>query len=453
MILLAKKEAVCHITDTRPISLLDVFLKITEKLFLTRFQKILENRGILHDSQSGFRANFRLQSRVLLLVDQIASAMSNSAPTATLFIDFKQAFDQFWWEGCPGKIRRLGIPKAFVLWIETWLKGRVGFFDMNGERSREFPIFRGGPQGSCLTPTIFITYHSDMWTFLLNSLPNFFADDLACVMSGRIGVKYTQQCIDLEIRLKELIDYLEFYAILALQPINYDKTVGLWSARAIGAPQFDIEHNGRTIKWVKSFKYLEYLISSKLGWGPMIATVKTKIRQRTAIVKSCRIAGETSSKLKRVLFFTFAFPIFAWMFALFPLLTDCQRVDLSHFYFTCLRRILGASPWNDYVFAATYQERALENRCHSYWAKFLSKLSCTTDGALLFEHCVLCEQRESWREKETQIKSLHRSKRFVQHTSAIVKCLNWFERSDGNSIPEIDEETWNLFYEFPESFM
>ncbi|CAF4724669.1 unnamed protein product, partial [Rotaria sp. Silwood1] len=63
-------------------------------------KRVLENRGLLHDSQSGFRSNFRLQSRVLVLIDQISSLMSASAPVATVFIDFKQAFDQLWWTGC-----------------------------------------------------------------------------------------------------------------------------------------------------------------------------------------------------------------------------------------------------------------------------------------------------------------------------------------------------------------
>ncbi|CAF1382134.1 unnamed protein product, partial [Didymodactylos carnosus] len=183
MKLLAKKDSVCLVSDTRPISLLDVFLKILERLFLERFQKILCNRGILHDSQSGFRSNFRLQSRVLLLIDQISSLMSSSAPVATVFVDFKQAFDQLWWDGCIGKLLRLGIPKAYVLWIGTWLRDRKGFIEIRGNRSSYFSILKGGPQGSCFTPTLFITYHSDMWTFLEISLPNFFADDLACVLS------------------------------------------------------------------------------------------------------------------------------------------------------------------------------------------------------------------------------------------------------------------------------
>ena len=86
MKLLAKKESVCKVKDTRPISLLDIFLKLLERLFLKRFQSVLDRRGILHESQSGFRSNFRLQSRVLNLVDQISSLMSTSAPVATVFV-------------------------------------------------------------------------------------------------------------------------------------------------------------------------------------------------------------------------------------------------------------------------------------------------------------------------------------------------------------------------------
>jgi hypothetical protein len=204
MKLLAKKESVCAVTDTKPISLLDIFLKILERLFFSRFQRVLENRGLLHDSQSGFRSNFRLQSRVLVLIDQIASLMSASAPVATVFVDFKQAFDQLWWTGCLGKLARLGIPRAYVSWIEGWLNHRSGFIEINDKRSRSFSIFKGGPQGSCLTPAIFITYHCNMWSYLQSSLPNFFADDLACVVGGMIGMKYSNICA-LKIQEKDFL--------------------------------------------------------------------------------------------------------------------------------------------------------------------------------------------------------------------------------------------------------
>jgi hypothetical protein len=52
-------------------------------------------------------------------------------------------------------------------------------------------------------------------------------------MAGRIDTRFSEQCVNVERRLQSFFDALEFYAVLAIQPINYDKTKILWSARAI----------------------------------------------------------------------------------------------------------------------------------------------------------------------------------------------------------------------------
>lgn len=145
MVLLAKKESICSPSLTRPISLIDSFLKVCERLFLSRFRDVLFRRGLLPDSQSGFRDGFRLQTRLLLFLEDIYSLMSNSAPISTIFIDFRSAFDQLWHEGCVGKLKRLGIPPSYLRWIEAWLLNRRCFIDLNGTRSRWFSIEKGGP--------------------------------------------------------------------------------------------------------------------------------------------------------------------------------------------------------------------------------------------------------------------------------------------------------------------
>ncbi|CAF4642873.1 unnamed protein product, partial [Didymodactylos carnosus] len=163
----------------------------------------------------------------------------------------------------------MGIPKAFVNWIRVWLTNRRGRIEVNGKLSRWLAILRGGPQGSCFTPTLFITYHSDMEDFLPIAVSFFFADDLAAVTAGRIGIRFTDQCIDLERRLHRFFEYLEFYAILAVQPINYPKTKAMFSARAVCYPNPlpDLHCGTASIEWVKIFKYLGYWISTKIGWG------------------------------------------------------------------------------------------------------------------------------------------------------------------------------------------
>ncbi|CAF2262242.1 unnamed protein product [Rotaria magnacalcarata] len=246
MILLAKKDSICLPSLTRPISLLDSFQKIGEKLFLTRFRDLLYRRGLLPDSQSGFRERFRLQTH------------------------FRAAFDQLWFLGCIGKLRNLGIPSSFLNWIEVWLNNRRCFIEINGSKSRWFSIEKGGPQGSVLTPTLFITYNCDMCSSLSGCINHFFADDLAGIMAGQLGMNYSSQCLDLEKRIKVFLDNLDYYSCLSDQPINFNKTKAMFSARAIGHPKFVINFRQDTmdiIEWTSEYKYLGYIISPKLGWA------------------------------------------------------------------------------------------------------------------------------------------------------------------------------------------
>ena len=90
-----------------------------------------------------------------------------------------------------------------------------------------------------------------MGEFLGFCLSHFFADDLAAVLAGSIGMKYSTQCLDLEKKLNLFFDNLLFYSTLTSQPINFSKTVSLWSTRAIGSPKFEISAGDNKIRWVK----------------------------------------------------------------------------------------------------------------------------------------------------------------------------------------------------------
>ena len=455
MVLLAKKDTICAPDQTRPISLLDSFLKVQERLFLNRFLQVLRDRGILPDNQSGFRAGFRLQTRVLLLIEQISSYMSNSSPVATIFVDFKSAFDQLWFEGCLGKLGRLGIPQSYVNWIREWLNDRRASIEIQGKRSKWFPIQRGGPQGSSFTPTLFITYHSDMADFIPAAMSFFFADDLAAVLAGQISTSFTNQCVDLERRLQTFLEQLEFYAVLAVQPINYVKTQALFSARAVSYPNPMPQLNcgDHSLEWVSAFKYLGYWLTLKLGWGNMIGKTRLKTRQRTALVNSFRSSGTSSTHLRRVLFSTFVLPHFTWLFSLYPLFTDVQQAELDHQYFTLLKRLYRCTSWDDLIFSSTYKEKALSDLCLQYWERYLKALSRTKDGFLLLEQATLNTHRSDWLENNQRVGCMHRSKRFVPHVDVLGQVMWWMAKhgpSDSVVLP--DENDSLCFLLFPETF-
>ncbi|CAF4468776.1 unnamed protein product, partial [Didymodactylos carnosus] len=227
----------------------------------------------------------------------------------------------------------MGIPDAYVNWIYAWLVNRRAVIEIASTRSRWFKIARGGPQGSSFTATLFITYHADMEHFIPAAMSSLFADDLAAVLAGQIGIKFRLQCIDVERRLKSCFKELEYYSQLTVQPLNYVKTKCMYTARAINYPNPlpDITGDNTQIEWVKLFKYLGYWISTKLGWGYTINQAKRRIRQQVAMVNSIKFSGTTSVELRRTLFSTFVMPYFTGLFAIYPLFTNRQREDLSHF--------------------------------------------------------------------------------------------------------------------------
>lgn len=208
---------------------------------------------------------------------------------------------------------------------------------------------------------------------------------------------------------------------------------------------------GQKIAWVSDFRYLGYYILSKLGWSKMISVYKVKIRQRLAIIRTCKLHGTSSKEMRRILFISYVLPLFSWLFSIFPLMSNLQRDELGHFYLTCLKKCLGYSCWNDVIFMTLSNEVSLENRGVKYWKKFLSHLLKSTDGQILFEQQIWNRLRTSWIDYEYKVKGIHRSKRIVPYTTTVEKCLSWTQKNDINSIPNIEEDI-QLLRTHPDSF-
>lgn len=207
-----------------------------------------------------------------------------------------------------------------------------------------------------------------MADFIPGAMSFFFADDLAAVIAGQIGIKFTEQCIDLERRLRTFFEQLEFYSMLAVQPINYIKAQIMFSTRALcyPNPMPVIRCGEHIIEWVSSFKYLGYWLTTKLGWGYVISKTFMQIRQRVAMMKRVRIYGTSSLQLRRILFSTFILPYFTWTFEIYPLFTETQRTTLNHFYYTLLKRVYRRQCWNDLTFSMLYKEKSLDDCCYKY---------------------------------------------------------------------------------------
>ena len=293
-----------------------------------------------------------------------------------------------WHNDCIGKLKRLGILLSYLNWVENWLSNRKRYIEINRCRSRWFAIEKGGPQSSVLTPTIFISYHCDMYSFLAGAMSHMFAT----IVSGQIGLRFTEQCIDL--------DQLVLFS---------------FSWRAITKPKFNLvfSSNNSTLTWTNDYKYLGYTISRKLGF---ILITKAKVMRSISLIKSFKIFGCSSPKLCLVLFYTFVFPIFSWIFSIFPLFTSFQQRSLSHFYYASIRRLLSCLHFNSILFSYCLDFSSLEDRCFNYWTRFLFSLSDSIDGDLFLEQAIHASFR---------IKCLHRNERLLRCSSILETVMSW----------------------------
>ena len=130
-----------------------------------------------------------------------------------------------------------------------------------------------------------------------------------------------------------------------------------------------------------------------------------------------------------------------------------QQQDLNHFYYTCLKRVLGGLKWSDSFFSFLANEPSLDDQCRKYWDKYLVALSESIDGELLLEHCNRNIFRENWVKKQFPITGIFHSKRYIEHTPLLERIIKWCSSiPHDESIPNYDIDEIMLVAEFSNTF-
>lgn len=183
----------------RPISLLPIFGKIYERLFLIKFKAWVERMNILPWQQSGARPKMSTMTRVNHLLENITESLSYNTFTPVIFIDFLQAFDMLWHQGLILKLYQLQCPKPYLYWIINCFSFRTMIIDYNGQLSSKIKICRGAPQGSVFGPMAYIIAHCDL-PQIFNRPENvhLYVDDLAMVYIPSILLSHQKQIKDIE---------------------------------------------------------------------------------------------------------------------------------------------------------------------------------------------------------------------------------------------------------------
>ena len=144
--------------------------------------------------------------RLVAIIDQIGQNLSKNTAAAAIFIDFRSAFNQLWFNGLWLKLRKLNCPLPLIAWLRHYLNDRKAYMEIKGQISTTFKLEKGVPQGSCIGPVLFIIYHYDILEAIGTiHWKHLFADDFAIVISSSPSMSSRNMINTLANQIKEIL--------------------------------------------------------------------------------------------------------------------------------------------------------------------------------------------------------------------------------------------------------
>lgn len=147
----------------RPIALLSTIGKVIESVTATRIRDLAETHRLLPDCQMGARQGRSVETALDLLTEQIHTVWNSGKFVSTLLsLDVSGAFDTVNATRLLDVLRQRRIPPWLVYWVRAFISDRQSTLLIQGEETETFRLLAGVPQGSPLSPILYLFYNAEL---------------------------------------------------------------------------------------------------------------------------------------------------------------------------------------------------------------------------------------------------------------------------------------------------
>ncbi|CAB3998969.1 Hypothetical predicted protein [Paramuricea clavata] len=163
--------------NNRPISLLPVPLKVTERVALEQFTDYLIETNKLN----------KHQNVTLFLTECIYQSIDRKNLTAVILLDLSKAFDSISHDILLEKLRKFGTSASATVWFRSYLGERVQSVRVGQHLSDMQRVTHGVPQGSILGPLLLNLHVNEISSMCKDCKIESFVDDSKLFLSFSIS--------------------------------------------------------------------------------------------------------------------------------------------------------------------------------------------------------------------------------------------------------------------------
>ena len=163
------------VLNFRPISILNCFSKVYEKILKTQLVEKMSN--LFSPFISAYRESYNKQYVLIRLIEEWRKDLDNNNFVGAVLMGLSKAFDCIPHDLVIAKLGAYAFDKNMICYIYSYLKSRKQYVSVNNIKNTFEEIIPGVLQGSIVGPILLNIFFDDFFYFMLVASAHNFADD------------------------------------------------------------------------------------------------------------------------------------------------------------------------------------------------------------------------------------------------------------------------------------
>ena len=214
------------------------------------------------------------------ITHEIYQSLDQGYEVRGVFLDISKVFGKVWHKGLLYKLEQNGIKGLLLNILKDFLKSRKQRVVLNGQHSSWSDVLAGVPQGSILSPLLFLIYITDL-SDGLNCNPKLFVDNTS-LFSTVYNINEATNTLNND--LNKITEWAHQWKMSFNPDISKQAHELVFSRKRSLVSHTSLTFNNIPVAQTSSQKHLGMHLDKKLNFEEHLSKVETKVNKSVGII-------------------------------------------------------------------------------------------------------------------------------------------------------------------------